>query len=248
VNRGLLPDLSLDLCDPRPRPLGRPRRFPLIAVFIGASSSLLALGDAGRVHPYAVIALAEANKSAESLPIFGPAATVVCEGPAAAVCELVVASGLSDMVRDSCSPLASVSGLSLVPSDELSIVGVRSQFLSPSTNMVVSSPLIEISLSQEPSIGRAMPRHRKLRITTSWFLRLKISQASPTHFVIITLILLAADCQSFFPVAGVVCLSARSTESSITCLRISLKGRFTDTSRGWTSPVQPPGTSDGIIP
>ena len=184
---------------------------------------------------FAVIVYVEADKPPFNLPASSPASMVVCEGVLAtvAVNESLTVSGCNNLVVGSSSlSLASVSGLSLVPLDELSIVGVRTPFLSPSINMVVSSPLIEISWSQEPSIGRAMPRHRKLRITTSRFFRLKISQASPTHFVIITLILLAADCQSFFPVAGVVYLSERSTASSMTCLKISLNGRFTDTSRG----------------
>lgn len=151
-------------------------------------------------------------------------------------------SGLGSVLnkeRSSSSSLESVSGLSLVPSAELSTaLGVSSQFLSPSANTVVSSPLIEISSSEDPSIGSEIPRHLKLRTTTSRFSRLNCSHASPTHCDIITLILLAADCQCFLcrPLvdreSGDDCFSARSTASSIVCLRISLKGRLTDTSRG----------------
>ena len=61
----------------------------------------------------------------------------------------VAGSGLNKERDSSASESSSlVSELSLVPSDKLSAlaVGVYFQFLSSSANMVVSSPLIEISL------------------------------------------------------------------------------------------------------
>ena len=103
--------IYLWIWDPRPRPLERPR-WPLIAILRGVSSSLLVLDAAGRVGPVVVSA-------AESSSASSPAATAVRDGLAVtAVRESLEVSGLNNLVRgSSSSSLASVSGLSLVPSE-----------------------------------------------------------------------------------------------------------------------------------
>jgi len=101
-----------------------------------------------------VIACPEAAESAESLPAEdaeGARAEPAESSASEAVRESPGVGGLKKRGSSS-SSLASVSGLSLVPSDELSTVGVHSQFLSSSANTVVSSPLIEISLSQDSQL------------------------------------------------------------------------------------------------
>jgi len=90
------------------------------------------------VDLFAVIVYVEANEPAFNLHASSPASMLVCEGVLAtvAVNKSLTVSGRNNLVvGSSSSSLASVSGLSLVPSDELSIVGVCPQFLSPSTNV-----------------------------------------------------------------------------------------------------------------
>jgi len=138
VNRELLPDLPLDLRDPRPRPLGRPRRFPLIVVLRGASPSLLSLGDTRRVDPLAVIAC-PGRRACRGFARRGCARRARREFSLRG-CARVARSRWAQEERFNVI-IAGVSLWIVVPSDELSTVGVRSQSLNSSANTVVSSPL-----------------------------------------------------------------------------------------------------------
>jgi hypothetical protein len=89
---------------------------------------------------------------------------------------------------------------------------------------------MDISPSDDPSIGREAPMQRKLRMITSLFSRQNLSQASPTHLVIITLISPTA----LLPVmsSGSTLLSTRSNSLSISSFSISLNGLLNDISTG----------------